>query len=87
MVGTGGTGSHVITQLAHLGVRKLLLIDPDTIEESNLPRLIGASLADIGKLKAEVLAAAARTISRGAASASPGSASSTSIPACWPRRT
>lgn len=66
VVGTGGTGSHVITQLAHLGVRKLLLIDPDTIEESNLPRLIGASPADIGKLKAEVLAAAARAISPGA---------------------
>jgi molybdopterin-synthase adenylyltransferase len=63
VVGTGGTGSHAITQLAHLGVRNLLLIDPDTVEDSNLPRLIGAVPADIGKLKAEVLAAAARAIS------------------------
>lgn len=63
IVGTGGTGSHVLTQLAHLGVRNLLLIDPDHVEASNLPRLIGATPADVGSLKADVLANAARAIS------------------------
>ncbi|HET9970337.1 MAG TPA: ThiF family adenylyltransferase [Streptosporangiaceae bacterium] len=62
VVGTGGTGSHVVTQLAHLGVRTLLLIDPDVVETTNLPRLIGAAAGDVGALKAGVLAAAARTI-------------------------
>ena len=63
IVGAGGTGSHVLMQLAHLGVRNLLLIDPDHVEASNLPRLLGATAADIGRLKAEVLADAARAIS------------------------
>jgi molybdopterin/thiamine biosynthesis adenylyltransferase len=63
VVGTGGTGSHVVTQLAHLGVRTLLLVDPDVVETTNLPRLIGATAGDVGALKAHVLAAAARVIS------------------------
>ena len=63
IVGTGGTGSHVLTQLAHLGVRKFLLIDPDHVEASNLPRLIGDTPADIGSLKVDVLAHAARAVS------------------------
>jgi molybdopterin/thiamine biosynthesis adenylyltransferase len=60
VVGTGGTGSHVVTQLACLGVRTLLLIDPDVVETTNLPRLIGATASDAGRLKVDVLAAAAR---------------------------
>jgi molybdopterin/thiamine biosynthesis adenylyltransferase len=67
IVGAGGTGSHVLVQLAHLGVRDLLLIDPDRVEASNLPRLLGATAADVGRLKAEVLAGAARAISPAAA--------------------
>lgn len=63
VIGTGGTGSHVVTQLAHLGVRTLLLMDPDTVETTNLSRLIGATAGDAGRLKADVLAAAARAIS------------------------
>lgn len=62
VVGTGGTGSHVITQLAHLGVRAMLLVDPDVVETTNLPRLIGATARDVGRHKADVLAAAARAI-------------------------
>ena len=62
IIGTGGTGSHVVTQLAHLGVRTLLLVDPDVVETTNLPRLIGATSGDVGGLKADVLAAAARAI-------------------------
>jgi molybdopterin/thiamine biosynthesis adenylyltransferase len=62
IVGTGGTGSHVLIQLAHLGVRNFLLIDPDRVEASNLPRLIGATPADVGSLKVDVLANAARII-------------------------
>jgi molybdopterin-synthase adenylyltransferase len=62
VVGTGGTGSHVITQLAHLGVGTMLLVDPDAVETINLPRLVGASASDVGTLKVDVLAAAARAI-------------------------
>lgn len=56
IVGIGGTGTIVAEQLAHLGVGRLLLIDPDVVEESNLNRLVGASRADVGKPKVTVAA-------------------------------
>jgi molybdopterin/thiamine biosynthesis adenylyltransferase len=49
IVGLGGTGSAVSQQLAHLGVRRFTLIDHDTVEASNINRLIGATSADVGK--------------------------------------
>src|SRR5438132_32011 len=45
IVGLGGTGSQVVQQLAHLGVRSFVLIEDDRVEESNLPRLAGATWA------------------------------------------
>lgn len=54
VVGLGGTGSVVASQLAHLGVRSLLLIDPDTVEVTNLNRLVGATPGDVGAAKVEV---------------------------------
>lgn len=54
VVGVGGTGSHVIQQLAYLGVKTFVLIDSDTVKETNLNRLIGASNSDIGKSKVEI---------------------------------
>lgn len=56
IVGAGGTGSVVAKQLTHLGVGELLIIDPDTVEVTNLNRLIGASLSDVGMSKADVIA-------------------------------
>lgn len=46
IIGVGGSGSHVAQQLAYLGVRDLVLIDDDTLDETNLNRLIGASMED-----------------------------------------
>ncbi|MCP2223741.1 HesA/MoeB/ThiF family protein [Bradyrhizobium elkanii] len=43
VVGAGGTGSVVTQQLAHLGVRNFLLIDPDSVERTNLNRTVGAT--------------------------------------------
>ena len=54
IVGVGGTGSAVLQQLVHLGVRDLMLIDPDTVEETNLNRLIGATQKKIGQSKVKV---------------------------------
>lgn len=42
IVGLGGTGSQVFQQLAHLGVKKLILIDDDYVEESNRSRMVGS---------------------------------------------
>ena len=49
LVGLGGGGSHVAQQLAHLGLGKFLLIDPDRVEETNLNRLVGATAKDATK--------------------------------------
>lgn len=54
VVGCGGTGSVTVQQLAHLGVRDFLLVDPDVVEESNLNRLVGASSHDVGRPKVDV---------------------------------
>ncbi len=62
VVGVGGTGSHVVVQLAHLGIGKVVLVDPDHIEATNLNRVVGAVAADVGRSKVEVLARAANAI-------------------------
>lgn len=56
IVGLGGTGSILCEQLAHLGVREFTLIDPDSVETTNLNRLAGASMVDVGRSKVEVAA-------------------------------
>ena len=56
VVGVGGTGSLVVEQLARVGVRDMVLIDPDVIEQSNISRLFGAKLSDVGKEKVNVAA-------------------------------
>lgn len=54
IVGLGGTGSIVAQQLVHLGARRFILVDPDTIEVSNLNRVVGAIVSDVGKAKVHV---------------------------------
>ncbi|HEV2119294.1 MAG TPA: ThiF family adenylyltransferase [Candidatus Bathyarchaeia archaeon] len=55
IVGAGGTGSAVATQLARMGIKKLILIDMDSIDQSNLSRVYGANQKDVGKSKVRVL--------------------------------
>ena len=47
IVGLGGGGSHVVQQLAHLGFQNYVIYDDDTVEETNLNRLVGAKRADV----------------------------------------
>jgi hypothetical protein len=47
LLGYGGGGSHVGQQLAHLGVEDLRVADGDTIDESNLNRLVGGTERDV----------------------------------------
>lgn len=56
VVGCGGTGAAVVQMLAHLGVRHLVLVDPDVVELSNLNRLVGATRTDArrGRFKVHV---------------------------------
>jgi hypothetical protein len=48
IVGLGGTGSVLFQQLVHLGARKFLLIDPDTLDVTNLNRVANASMSKVG---------------------------------------
>lgn len=58
VVGCSGTGSWVAEQLARLGVGRLILVDPDTVERKNLNRIVATCAADAveRQLKAVVLA-------------------------------
>lgn len=56
IVGLGGIGSHIALNLAYLGVRDFVIVDPDIVEETNLNRLIGATKNDVGKPKTEIIA-------------------------------
>jgi molybdopterin/thiamine biosynthesis adenylyltransferase len=63
IVGLGGGGSHVVQQLAHLGVGGYVIVDPDTIDETNLNRLVGGTRADVDAKEPKVRIAE-RTIRR-----------------------
>ena len=55
VVGAGGTGSAVAVQLARMGVKNLVLIDPDRLDRTNLSRVYGATPRDVGRPKVAVL--------------------------------
>ena len=63
VVGAGGTGSSVAVQLARMGVGRLVVIDKDTIDETNLPRVYGSVPRDVGRPKADVLCDHVRSFS------------------------
>jgi hypothetical protein len=47
IVGLGGGGSHIVQQLAYLGFKNYVLFDYDKVDETNLNRMVGASLEDV----------------------------------------
>ena len=54
IIGLGGLGCPASLGLAEGGVEKLILVDPDRVERSNLARQVLYSEPDIGRLKVEV---------------------------------
>jgi molybdopterin/thiamine biosynthesis adenylyltransferase len=62
IVGLGGLGSFVATELAHLGVKNLLLVDNDRVSYSNLNRQILYGYADVGKSKSLVASRKLRSV-------------------------
>lgn len=63
VVGLGSVGSVVAEGLARIGVRELVLIDHDLVEEHNLDRLLNAHKKDIGRPKTDIAERAARRAS------------------------
>ena len=60
IVGCSGTGSIVAEQLARLGAGRLVLVDPDRVEEKNLNRILNSGKEDayLGRHKVYALASA-----------------------------
>ncbi|MCL1935211.1 MAG: ThiF family adenylyltransferase [Defluviitaleaceae bacterium] len=56
LLGLGGAGSNILTLLSGLGPKKIIIVDYDNIEESNLGRQLLYKESDIGKPKVEVAA-------------------------------
>lgn len=46
IIGAGGAGSLLVQYIAHLGVGHLVIIDPERIEITNLPRVVGSTRWD-----------------------------------------
>nr|WP_256097081.1 ThiF family adenylyltransferase [Streptomyces agglomeratus] len=46
VIGAGGAGSLIVEYLARLGVGHLVVIDPDRIDRTNLPRVVGSQVRD-----------------------------------------
>ena len=55
LLGCGSMGGDVAMHLAMAGVGKIILVDPDRVEASNLSRLRDAVIADVGRRKVDVL--------------------------------
>ncbi|MDF2116387.1 ThiF family adenylyltransferase [Roseiarcaceae bacterium H3SJ34-1] len=64
LVGLGGGNSHVVQQLAHLGIGSFVLLDDDIITLTNLNRLVGGTVEDVkaARPKVEIAARVIRAI-------------------------
>lgn len=60
--GLGGVGSFTVEALARAGVGRLVLVDGDTVAESNLNRQLIATTATLGRYKADAAAERVREI-------------------------
>jgi len=57
IAGAGALGNEVAKNLAMLGVKRLIIVDFDMVEMSNVSRMFFLGIEDVGKPKAEVLGA------------------------------
>lgn len=54
-IGTGGVMNPFIIQAVHHGFKKFVLIDSDTMDETNRNRFAGSSSSDVGRFKTDIL--------------------------------
>lgn len=54
LLGLGGGGSNILTLLSGLGPKKIIIVDYDKVEKSNLGRQLLYKESDLGKLKVDV---------------------------------
>jgi len=58
IIGLGGGGSHIVQQLAHLGIGNFRIFDDDHVEDSNLNRLVEATQDDVASKTLKTVVAA-----------------------------
>ena len=54
IAGLGGGGSHIVQQLAHIGIGNFVILDDDSFEDTNLNRVVGSIYNDIANASAKV---------------------------------
>lgn len=62
VIGAGALGNEILKNLALLGFRRVVVVDLDRIDESNLSRTVLYRAADIGQFKVKVAARAYQSI-------------------------
>ncbi|MBQ9116357.1 MAG: tRNA threonylcarbamoyladenosine dehydratase [Clostridia bacterium] len=62
IAGIGGVGGHAADAVARMGVGRIILVDNDTVSESNINRQMVATCDTVGRLKVEVMAERIRSI-------------------------
>lgn len=67
VVGAGALGNEILKNLALLGFQRIVVVDLDRIEESNLSRAVLFRESDVGNTKAEVAARSYESLCPGAA--------------------
>ena len=55
IIGIGGVGGYVVESLARLGIRKLIIVDGDVVDITNINRQIIALHSTIGRYKVDVM--------------------------------
>ncbi len=65
VIGAGALGNEILKNLALLGFEKVVVVDLDKIEESNLSRTILYRSEDVGSYKAEVAAKSVKALAPG----------------------
>ena len=64
IIGAGGLGGYVVEYLARLNIAKLVIMDGDVFDESNLDRQLYSAYENLGKFKAQAAAERIKKISR-----------------------
>ncbi len=64
VIGIGGVGGYVVESLIRSGISKIIIVDSDIIEETNINRQILALNSTIGKKKIDVMESRIRDINK-----------------------